>query len=74
MNYTTLIDTCHLTCPCIRLQTLNSIPRSDTGVVIDREPQPSRMCKTSFLFAPLAVCVHTGCSTFPFDTPTKPLI
>ena len=26
------------------------------------------------LFAPLAVCVHTGCSAFPFYTPTKPLI
>ena len=34
----------------------------------------SRTCKTSFLFAPLAVRVHTGCSTFPFYTPTKPLI
>ena len=31
-------------------------------------------CKTSLLFAPLAVRVHTGCSAFPFYTPTKPLI
>ena len=26
------------------------------------------------LFAPLAVCVHAGCSAFPLYTPTKPLI
>ena len=46
----------------------------DTGVVIDSEPHLSCMCKTSFLFAPLAGRVHTGFSAFPFCTPTKPLI
>ena len=65
MNYTNLIDSC---------RTSNSIARSDTGVVIDSEPHPSRTCKTSLLFAPLAVRVYTGCSAFPFYTPTKPLI
>ena len=34
----------------------------------------SRTCKTSLLFAPLAVRVQAGCSAFPFYTPTKPLI
>ena len=63
-----------LTCPCNTLGTLNSITRSETGVVIDSEPHLSRMCKTSLLFAPLAICVYTACSAFPFDTPTKPLI
>ena len=48
--------------------------RSDTGVVIDREPHPSCTCKTCFLFAPLAVCVHIGCYAFQIYTPTKPLI
>ena len=44
--------------------------RSDTGVVIDSEPHLSRTCKTSLLFALLAVRVQAGCSTFPFYTPT----
>ena len=34
----------------------------------------SRMCKTSLLFAPLAVRVLAGCSAFPLYTLTKPLI
>ena len=55
-------------------QTSNSFARKDTGVVIDSEPHLSRNCKTSFLFAPLAVRVHTSCLAFPFYTPTKPLI
>ena len=31
-------------------------------------------CKTSLMFAPLAVLVYTGCPAFPFYTPTKQLI
>ena len=53
---------------------LLSFARSDTGVVIDREPHPSRTCKASLLFAPLAVNVQTCHSTFPFYTPTQPFI
>ena len=53
------------------LRTSNSFARNDTGVVIDNEQHMSRMCKTSLLFAPLAVRVHTGHSDFPFYTPTK---
>ena len=34
----------------------------------------SSMCKTSILFATLAVRVQAGCSAFSFYTPTKPLI
>ena len=45
-----------------------------TGVVIDSELHLSCTCKTSLLFAPLAVRVQAGCSAFPFYTPTKPLI
>ena len=63
-----------LSYPCNSIRTSNSFGRCDTGVVIDSEPHPSCMCKTSFLFFPLAVGVHTGCSAFPFCTPTKPLI
>ena len=48
--------------------------RSDTGVVIDSEPHMSRTCKTNLLFASSADRVHTGCSAFPFYTPTKPFI
>ena len=44
------------------------------AVVIDSEPHLSCTCKSSFLFAPLAVRVQTACSAFPFCTPTKPLI
>ena len=63
-----------LTCPCDTLWTTNSFARSDTSAVIDNEPHPSSTCKTSLLFAPLAVHLHTGCSTFLCYTPTKPLI
>ena len=63
-----------LTCPCNTLRALNSFTRSDTGVVIDSEPHPSRRCKTCLMFAPLAVRFHAGCSAFPFYTPTKPFI
>ena len=55
-----------LTCPCNTFPTLNSFARSDTGVVIDSEPHLSRTCKTSLLFAPLAVRVQVGCSAFDF--------
>ena len=63
MNYTTLIDSCQAHLPMQRA----SFARSDTGVVIDSEPQPSRTCKTSFLFALLAVRVQADCSAFPFS-------
>ena len=49
------------TCPCNTLWTSSSFARSDTGVVIDSEPHPSRTWKISLLFAPLAVRVHAGC-------------
>ena len=63
-----------LTCPRNTLRTSNLFARSDTGVVIDSKPHPNRTCKTSLLFAQLAVRVQAGCSTFPFYTPTKPFI
>ena len=51
------------------LQTSNSFARSDTGGVIDSEPHPNRTCKTSLLFAPLAIRVQAVCSAFPFYIP-----
>ena len=63
-----------LTCPCNRLRTSNSFAKSDTCVVIDSDPQLSRRCKTSLLFAPLAVRHQAGCSAFPFYTLTKLLL
>ena len=69
-----LIDNCQTHLPVQYARTLKSFVRSDTGVVIDSEPHQSRTCKTSLLFAPLAFGVHTGCSAFPFYTPTKSLI
>ena len=67
MNYTNLIDSCqaHLS------MQYSSNTKLITGVVIDSQPHPSRMCKTSLLFALLAVRVQAGCSAFPFYTPTK---
>ena len=62
-----------LNCQCNSLQTSNSLARCDTSVVIDSKPHMSHL-QTSFLFASLAVGVHTGCSAFPFYTPTKLLI
>ena len=65
MNYTHLIDSSQA-----HLPVQYAFARNDTGVVIDSEPHASRTCKTNLLFALLAVCVQTGCSTFPFYTPT----
>ena len=73
MNDINWIDKCQAHLPI-----QYSFARSDTGDVIDSEPHLSGMCKRDVqnksLFAPLAVCVLTGCSAFPFYTPTKPLI
>ena len=72
MNDINLIDSCQA-----HMQyapNIDSFARNDTGFVIDSEPHQSRTCKTIFLFAPLAVRIHTGCLAFPFYTPTKPLI
>ena len=74
MNYSNLIDSGQAHLPVQYASNIYSFARSDTGVVIDSEPHPNHMCKTSFLLAPLAVRVHDGCSAFPFYTPTKPLI
>ena len=66
-----LIDSCQAHLPVqYTLRTSISFARSDTGVVIDSEPHLSRMWKTCLLFAPLPTRVHTGCSTFPFYTPS----
>ena len=64
MNYTNLIESCQTHCTCNTLRTWNSFTRSDTDVEIDSEPHLSRTCKTSLLFAPLAVQVQAGCSVF----------
>ena len=69
MNDTDMIDSCQAHLPV--QQALNI---ELTGVVIDSEPHLSYMCKTSLLFAPLAVSVHSGCSAFLFYSPTKLLI
>ena len=53
-----------LTCPCNTLQTSNSFAISATGLGIDSKPHLGRTCKTSLVFAPLAVCVLAGCSAF----------
>ena len=75
MNDTNLIDSCQAHLPGNMLRTSNTLAKSDTGVVIaDSEPHLSRTGKTSLLDAPLAVRVHAGCSTVPFQTPTKLLI
>ena len=74
MNYTNLIDSCQAHLPMQYASTSNSFARCDTGVVIDSEPHLSRTCKTSLLFAPLAILVQAGCSAFPFYTLTKQLI
>ena len=70
MNDTNLIDSCQAHLP-VRY-TCSII--GNTGVVINREPHLSHACKTSLLFALLAVRVQAGCSAFPFYTRTKPLI
>ena len=56
-----LIDSCQAHLP-VQYASNIDFTRNDTGVVIDSKPNLSCMCKTSLLFAPLAVHVHTGCS------------
>ena len=51
----------------LSFRTSNSFARSDTGIVIDSEARPSRTCKTSLLFAPLAVRIQAGCSILHSD-------
>ena len=55
-----------LTCPCNTLRTSNSFARSDTGVVFDSKPHLIRTCKTSLLFAPLAVLFKLAVQLFCF--------
>ena len=64
MNDINLIDSCKAHLLCNTLRTSNSFARSGTDIVIDSEAHLSRTCKTSILFAPLAVGVHTVCSAF----------
>ena len=69
----TWLTAAKLVCPCNTLRTSNSFARIDTVdtvVVIDCQPHPSRTCKTSLFYAPLAVRVQAGCSAFPFYTPS----
>ena len=74
MKYINMIDSCQAHLP---MQYASNIvkfefnARSDTGVVNDSKPHLIRTCKTSLLFAPLAVRVHTCYSDFPFYTPNK---
>ena len=51
---------------CNALQTSNSFARCDIGVVIGSEPHLSCTCKTSFLFASLAVRVTLAVPLFRF--------
>ena len=63
MNYTTLIDSCQTHLPVQRASNIELIRRSDTGVVIDSEPQPSRTLLSWLpMFKPAVL------------TPTKPLV
>ena len=73
MNEINLIGCCQAHLPVQYAWASNSFARSDIDVVIDCEPHLSRTCKTSLLFAPLAVRVHADCFSFPFYTPTKQL-
>ena len=63
MKYTKVIAAAKLICPCNTLRTWNSFARIDTG----GEQHPNRTCKTSLLFAPVAVRVHAGCSALHSD-------
>ena len=66
MNDINMIDSCQAHLPCNMLRTSNSFARSDTGVVSDSQPHLIHMCKTSLVFAPLAVGDYTGSSAFLF--------
>ena len=74
MNYTNLIECSQAHLPVHYASNIELIRlKCDIGIVIDSEPHPSRTCKSSLLFAPLAVHAQAGCSAFPVYTPTKPL-
>ena len=73
MNYTNLIASWQAHLPVQYASNIKLTHRSDTCVEIDSEPHPSRTCKTSLLFAPLADRVQADCSAFPFHSRTKQL-
>ena len=66
MNDTNLIDSYQVHLPVQYASNIEITARSDTGVVIDREPHPSRTCKTCLLFAPLAFVVTLAVAHFRF--------
>ena len=63
MYNTNLIDSCEAHFTVQNASNIVRIARSDTGVVIDSGPHPSRTCKTSH-------CL----SVFKLAVPTNPLI
>ena len=69
-----MIDSCKVHLPMQYASKIDSFALNDTGVVIDSKPYLIDTCKTSHVFAPLAVSFHAGCSAFRFYTPTKSLI
>ena len=69
MNDTNWIDSCQAHFPVQYTSNMELFSISDTEIVFDSDRHLSRTCKTSFLFAPMAVCVQAGYSAFPFFTP-----
>ena len=65
-----LTDSCQAHLPVQYASNIEFIHKKCTGFMIDSESHLSGMCITSFLFVPLAVRVHTGCSAFPFSYPS----
>ena len=72
-NYTNLIDSCQAHLPAQHASNIELICQKWHWCCDWQRATPSRTCKTSLLFAPMAVRVQAGCPAFPFYTPTKPL-
>ena len=74
MNYTNFIDSSQAHLPVQYTTNIELIRQKWLWCCDLQRATSSRTCKTSFLFAQLAARVQAGCSSFPFYTPTKPLI
>ena len=70
MNYINLIDSCQADLPVQYASNIQLISQKWYWCC----DWQRATTEPSLLFAQLAVCVQAGCSTFPFYTPTKPLI
>ena len=74
MKYINMIDGCQAHLPAQYASNIKFNSPEVTLVLWWKRTTPDSHVQKILVFDSLAVRVHTGCSTFSFYTPTKPLI